>query len=516
MKRLIISIVLFSIGLGFWLKHINSVSGIQSLNTNHDSQTLTSAIIDLDSQPIISGEFKAKFQNLNKVSLRLYIPNEFKRGTIIFRLKKVGQDHWYFENNYYVESVAKNDKATFSFPAIADSRGSNYRFEVEYIGDYASGRIVIKSGDYAYTSSYDFFRNSQLNQKLVYVFFTSKVSEVSKIPGIFIYFLMAFTPFFVYLFSATKKIPGFLTILTCVFIISDVITTHLDIDIATVMVALMWILMIIEGRLDYEIPAIISLIPLILLASLDFLGSSAKSSEAASWTYIFLSITVLGFIQSSLNQKARTIGLNQLLKHFVVEYGVLEIIIKKVPPLIYKLTALALIVKLLQINTVSISDTIKLYLDYFPKKQFQLFFSGTGWQFLLLYLITVPVYVQLVKRSKLKLLTTLILLSIIWWGQKLIIDNTTPFRDQVIVLEVKPNNINEPWVDVTVEGRNFNELPFYGELFIGKQKQRIIKWSDREIIFRTNPTTTKTGGLYVKRSDNKMSNSMNFIYSGNR
>lgn len=516
MKRLIISIVLFSIGLGLWLKHINSVTGIQSLNTNHDSQTLTSAIIDLDSQPIISGEFKANFQNLNKVSLRLYIPNEFKRGKIIFRLKKVGQDHWYFENSYYVESVAKNDKATFSFPAIADSRGNNYRFEVEYTGEYTSGRIAIKSGDYAYTSSYDFFRSTQVNQKLIYVFSISKVSEVSKIPGIFIYFLIVFTPFSIYLFSATKKIPGFLAILTCVFVISDMTTTRLDIDIATMMVALTWILMIIEGRLDYEIPAIISLMLLILLASLDFFGSSAKISEAASWTYIFLFITVIGFIQSSLNQKAPTISSNQLLKHLAIEYGVLEVIIKKVPPLIYKLTALALIVKLLQINALSISDTIKLYLDYFPKKQFQIFFSGTGWQFLLLYLIIVPVYVQLVKRSKLKLLTTLILLSVIWWGQKLIIDNTTPFRDQVIVLEVKPNNINEPWVDVTVEGRNFNELPFYGDLFIGKQKQRIIKWSDREIIFRTNPTTTKTGGLYVKRSDNKISNLMNFIYRGNR
>lgn len=516
MKRLVLLVSLFFLGLILSLKHIDFVSGIPLLNSNHTSGALTSAVIDIDNKTIISGEFRADFQNLNKVSFRLYIPNEFKRGEIVFRVKKVGQDRWYYENNYSVESIAKNEKVSFSFPAIRDSSKNNYRFEIGYLGDYVSGRIALKNGDNVFTSSYDFFRGYQLNQTQITVFFKSKILEVGQIPSIYIYLLLAFLPFVIYLFSATKKIPGFLAILTCIFVISDVMTARLDIDIAVMVVALSWILMMTEGRLGYEIPAIISLIPLTLLVYLELFRSSTNISEAAIWTYTFLLVTVIGFIRFSLNQESPTIGLNQLLRHLTFEYGVLEKIIKKVPPLIYKLTALALIVKLLQINTLSISDTIKLYLEYFPKKQFQLFFTGTGWQFLLLYLIVVPVYVQLVKKSKLKLLTTLILLSISWWGQKLIVDNTTPFRDQVMVLEVKPNNINEPWVDITVEGRNFNELPFHGDLFIGKQKQRIIKWSDREIIFRTNPTTTKTGELSVKRSDNKISNSINFIYDGNR
>lgn len=516
MSRIILSVALFIFGLVLFLGHIDTESGILSLNSNHKSDTLTSGIIDLDNKTFISGEFTTYFQNLNKISFPLYIPNEFKRGEIVFRVKKAGQDRWYYENKSYVEILAKNEKVVFNFPPIGDSGKNNFKFEIEYIGEYASGRIAIKNGDYVYTSSYDFFRNHQITPKLVYAFFTSKLLEVVNIPGIFLYLFFAFLPFIIFSLSITKKWPAFLSILTCVLIVTDLTTASFDIGIVTISVTLALILLVIDGWLEYEVLGLISLIPLSLLVIFDFFRFTDKIGKAASWTYVLLFITSLGYIYSSVVRKPGKVGLVQMPRHLIRETDVVMVLLKKIPPLIYKTVAMVLIIKLLILITSSFSDSVKLYLDYFPKKQLQLFFSKTGWQILVVYLVLVPSYGRLVRNSKYKLLITLTLLSILWWGQSVAIDNTTSFRNQVIILEVKPNNISEPWVDVSVEGRNFNELPFYGSVLVGKKKQRIIKWSDREIIFRADPSVTKTGRLIVERVDGKASNSINFIYSGNR
>lgn len=516
MSRFILSVTLFIFGLVLFLGHIDTESGILSLNSNHKSDTLTSGIIDLDNKTYISGEFTTYFQNLNKMSFPLYIPNEFKRGEIVFRVKKAGQSQWHYEDKFYVELLAKNEKAVFSFPPMGDSGKNNYKFEIEYIGEYASGRIAIRNGDYVYTSSYDFFRDHQITPKLVYAFFIPKLLEVVNIPGIFLYLFFAFLPFIIFSLSIAKKWPGLFSVLTGALIITDLTTVNFDIGIVTISVTLALILLVIDGRLGYEVLGLISLIPLSLLVIFDFFGFTDKIGKAASWTYILLFITSLGYIYSAIVQKPEKVGLVQIPRHLIREIAVVIVLLKKVPPLIYKTAAIVLIIKLLILITSSFNDSVKLYLDYFPKMQLQLFFSKTGWQILVVYLVLVPSYDRFIRNSKHKLLITLTLLSILWWGQRMAIDDTTSFRNQVIILEVKPNNISEPWVDVTIEGRNFNELPFYGGVLVDKQKQRIIKWSDREIIFRTDPSVTKTGRLIVERVDGKASNSINFIYSGNR
>ena len=515
MKQNIFSVILFTMGLVLLVGHVDTETGISSLNLRHKRESLTSEVIDFDNKSFISGEFKANSQNLNKISLHLYVPNEFKRGEVFFRLKKNGQEHWKHESIQPIETQIKNEKTTFVFPPIRDSKENIYRFELQYVGTKVGGRIIVKNGDYAFISSYDIFYDRQITLGLIYELFVRKLPEIILIPGILQYIFLAFFPFFVSLLSFARRWPGFLAILTGIFVVEELTSTHLDIDITTTTVIFTWVLLLIEGNLSYEVPALFSLIPLSFLMILDRFEAVTKIGEAASWTYVFLFITIFSFVYSTIATKSRKISSIQLFHHLLSEYEQLTVILKKIPPIIYKIIAVILSIKLLWSSILLFSDCVKWYLDFFPNDQYRVFFAKTGWMLAVIYFVLVSIYIRSVRNSKHKLLITLAILLLIWKVQKFVIDGTTSFKDSVVIMDIKPNNINEPWVDVTIEGRNFNELPFSGVVYVDGEKQRIIRWSDREIMFRTDPSSTKTGRLYVGREDSKSSNFLDFIYLGN-
>lgn len=515
MKRSILSAILFFVGLSLLLGHVDAKTGITSLNMRHNREALISDTIEPTNKTFIAGEFRANQQNLNKISFQLYVPNEFKQGQVIFRLNKVGQEEWLYETKLSVETLTKKETAVFGFFPINDSEGNAYRFEVRYEGGHAGGRIVVKSGNQAFTSSYDFFHGRKLTPELISDFSGHKLREAIEIPGILIYSFLAFFPFFVSLFSITKSWQGLFFILTCIFIFEDLTTTSLDLDIAVVGVVLVWIVMIFDG-LSYEVPALISLVPLSLLVVLD-MSKSPKMIEAATWTYVFLFISVIDFIFSATLGKSERIGLAQMQNHFKkTECERMMFLLRKVPPLVYKTVAIILMGKLLWSSITLVNDTIKWYLDFFPKYQDKEFFARTGWILTVIYLLSLPVYFRFVRNSKYKLLVTLVALLVVWKGQKLVIDGTTSIKDDVLIMDIKPNKTEEPWVDVTIVGRNFNNFPFSGAVLVAGENQRIIRWTDREIIFRTDPSSTKTGKISVERIDSRESNSMRFIYKGNR
>lgn len=85
--------------------------------------------------------------------------------------------------------------------------------------------------------------------------------------------------------------------------------------------------------------------------------------------------------------------------------------------------------------------------------------------------------------------------------------------NSVEILSVKPNEVTEAWTDVTITGRNFKDVYFPDSVFVHGVGNKIIKWSNNEIIFRTNPAKTVSGKLYVKDIDGKTSNQVDFYYS---
>lgn len=516
MIRILISIILIVLGISLLISHVDTVTGLFSLNSVYRRDTLTSEILDPDNKTFISGEFIATYNNLNKLAIRLYIPNDFNQGEITFRLKKTSQDAWYYETNYKVNSLNANNVIDFDFPPIGESGGKTFKFEIDYHGKHTDGLIVPRTGDFVYSSRYDYFHNTQFSpDKLIY-FLTKKVAEILAIPGIYTYFAFVFLPFTIFFFSLTKKCPGTLIALTGLFVIFDLTGNKENIDISTLIIFIIWIILIVDGLIRYEIPALIALVPLSVLIFIQYFRFDAKITEAATWSYIFLFLSGIDYIYMSLTKPKIERGLLQLSTQVRVEYKFILSILNKIPPLIYKTSAIGLIIKLLWSISSSFNDTNSLYLYYFRDNHYHEFLARTGWLLIFQYLLLIPIFISFATKSKQKLLVTLMFCLTAWKCQGLIIDNTTLFKNAVAIVNIRPNNINEPWVDVTIQGHNFNDLPFYGVVYVDGKKQRIISWTNREIIFRTDPTFTKSGDIYIKNYSEKISNKLNFIYNGNR
>lgn len=167
---------------------------------------------------------------------------------------------------------------------------------------------------------------------------------------------------------------------------------------------------------------------------------------------------------------------------------------------------------------------LNLYQEFYIENQSQFFWSNTGNYLALFLSVLLSIYFLIVvlvvipKRLNLRitaLIAVLFLFVSINVARK-IFNHTSSFQYGVIIWSVSPNDSREPWVDVTIGGRNFSDLPFVGKVYIDGVEQRVIHWSDKEVVFRTNPSTTRSGKITIVTAEDKKSNRFDFSYSGNR
>ncbi len=169
---------------------------------------------------------------------------------------------------------------------------------------------------------------------------------------------------------------------------------------------------------------------------------------------------------------------------------------------------------------------LQVYYSYFPAHQLQIFIKQTGAYLILWYLLVIAalviVFLKYYKftqstRLRYEVVVAVLALYLMRMGGDRIFDHTSSyFRDNIRVWEIVPSETNEPWVDVTIRGVNFKDTPFWGDVYVNNIPHRVIEWSNKEIIFRTDPGKTKTGNIRVENVDGKISNTVNFTYTGNR
>ena len=119
----------------------------------------------------ITGTFKASENNLGILLIKVI---KFGKGsdTILFRIKKEGEEKWYYENKYWAEQFQNNQYFPFGFPLIANSKNNVYFFEIEsQEGKYQNGIGVLKEKKTAAMYKYSI---GQLKNYDVLLSFTSK------------------------------------------------------------------------------------------------------------------------------------------------------------------------------------------------------------------------------------------------------------------------------------------------------------------------------------------------------
>jgi len=178
-----------------------------------------------------------------------------------------------------------------------------------------------------------------------------------------------------------------------------------------------------------------------------------------------------------------------------------------------------LLVYLIRLQILNFFKYLHIYQDFFVSSQNLLFQDQIGHLLYGLFSLLFVIFIVLQRKRSLRiktLLASVLLIISINVAQTIFNLKAARFEYRVTIWSVRPIETAEPWVDVTVEGRNFNEMPFRGKVLVNRVEQRIIKWSDREIVFRTDPNITRSGKLEVVTIDEKESNQTNFRYTGNR
>ena len=171
-------------------------------------------------------------------------------------------------------------------------------------------------------------------------------------------------------------------------------------------------------------------------------------------------------------------------------------------------------------NVREITQYFKFYLDFFPDSQLNIFWNQMGKRLFFVYsgVLVIILSLLLLKKPDIrkKTLMCLIILYLCSIIARLTFISATPYRNDIKIWSISPGSSMEPWVDIAIKGRNFGEMPFIGSVWIDGVEQRVIKWGEREIIFRTDPFMTRSGNLTVRVFKNTVSNPFYFTYTGYR
>lgn len=155
--------------------------------------------------------------------------------------------------------------------------------------------------------------------------------------------------------------------------------------------------------------------------------------------------------------------------------------------------------------------------EFFLQDQAGYFWNQLGKGFVIIGSLILLSVVYLFFFKKLSLRRKILAVSAILFVCKIflrvIFNISTPYRDRVVTMMVSPSQTSEAWVDVTVTGRNFQESPFIGKVYIDKVEQQVIRWQKNKVVFRTNPTFTKSGDICLQTLAKRDSNCLPFEYN---
>ena len=88
----------------------------------------------------VIAKFKVSENNFGLLLFRFAKLSAKTSDVVAFRIKKEGEDKWYYENNYKADQFQPDEYFTFGFPPIKNSKNNTYVFEIESLsGTYKNG-----------------------------------------------------------------------------------------------------------------------------------------------------------------------------------------------------------------------------------------------------------------------------------------------------------------------------------------------------------------------------------------
>lgn len=200
MKTAIITIALFVMGSIFVLISYGEVYPT-AIQIYHDKTVFMEDVHGplVEDKPLRS-EIIATDNNLGLIKLRINTYNRQNVDTIHFRLRETGSSAWIADNTYAVDLFPNGLLYPFGFPAIPDSKGKTYEFELVSEHGTPQNAIGIERGYHAVASVYVFQKETLLGNRHELVWFIDEKIKSLFVDAYFdVFYLMFLLPTFVYL-----------------------------------------------------------------------------------------------------------------------------------------------------------------------------------------------------------------------------------------------------------------------------------------------------------------------------
>ncbi len=91
----------------------------------------------------ISGIIEVKDNYLGIIILEIDSFDRINKDIVVFRLRELGKDNWYYERNYDARQFLDMPFYPFGFPVIKNSKGKFYQFEIESRSGKAGNAIAL-------------------------------------------------------------------------------------------------------------------------------------------------------------------------------------------------------------------------------------------------------------------------------------------------------------------------------------------------------------------------------------
>lgn len=516
---------------------------------------------------IISGDFQSRFPNLSIIKVRFVNNNRINTDSIEFRIKQTDSKEWFYKGIYKTDQFQNDYLFPFGFPTIHDAQGKHYRFEIESLNGSVGNAVSLSSVKPSWVVR-SVFRGSEVIRsfsQLIY-FSEKKAGNFFTYPGFSQILLLYFFPLTLYLlFLLLGFSYYFPVLLVFAFILFGYFTKQtLDYYFASVVFA--WWLPAREFRFDSRISTSVALVFVGISVLFVIFKQDVKAEYFLSWSFLFFAFSTVQTLFGNQHGKSKVelkdfwVKLYQetvfrlRLAHFLTTATVEEIIgrtnFSKQATFLTSITArktnktvgaatktikkllsfrkylrvavyaflIAGVILLVRTILERILAGYQFYNRFFINDQWRRFVNEVGLYFLLadisllLILFTALIFIRVKRRYKFVFIY-LTLFSIIIINNRIFDVKTGLFRDKAHIWSVTPNQVSEIWTDITIRGVNFKERPFDAFIYVNNIPHRVISWTDKEVVFRTDPTLTESGKIRLVNIDGVESNEVDFTYT---
>ncbi len=435
-----------------------------------------------------------------------------------FRLKESGRESWYYEANYNTDQFLPGKLFPFGFPIIPDSNGKTYIFEIESLRGTVGSGIFIDQNPPVFTAVSFLNRGEILNSiPKILDFATRKVVNVVADKENLTTAVIYFSPFIFYLIYLLLSGVSFqiLSGLTLVVIITEIYYLPNSSNFLYLSTLFLWGLTVYRHHFETRITATVTII-LLSISGLYLLFNEVIFAEKFSiWAYLFLCASVIQQIYELNSGFVNKYSLDKVIKNIlIVKFDKTKPsshFLKNVtPPLLWLICTRPLFQSYARIN-----QSITLFKDFYPN--LNTIPNLSNYVLLITLIVFVAIVILILKRATFRYNPALFLAFALLFKITIfsVSDHFTVFQHTPKILSISPSTTSEAWVDITISGKNFQNMPFVGKVFIDgvEQGEYILLWSNEKIVFRTNPTFTKSGKICIQTLSKGNSNCLRFEYN---